>query len=96
MAGFELTEAAAEDFQTIFEFGIDTFGLAQALEYQNGLKIRFKEIGEQPKLYAAVDYIREGYRRSVYKSHAIYYVVREEHVLIVRILGQQDFESALG
>lgn len=94
MARYELTKAAATDFQSIFEFGIDTFGLTQALKYQNGLQKRFKEIAEQPELYVAVDEIRAGYRRSVFKSHAIYYVAQSDHVLIVRILGQQDVQSA--
>ncbi|MEM9412466.1 MAG: type II toxin-antitoxin system RelE/ParE family toxin [Planctomycetota bacterium] len=95
MARYELTVSAAQDFQYIFEFGIDRFGLTQALEYQNGLKTRFSELAEQPLLYEAVDDIREGYRRSVFKSHAIYYMPKVDHVLIVRILGQQDIESAL-
>ncbi|NOX51673.1 MAG: type II toxin-antitoxin system RelE/ParE family toxin, partial [Gammaproteobacteria bacterium] len=60
----------ALDFENIFDFGINTFGLAQALEYQQGLKKkRFDELAEQPKLYAAVDDISAGYRRSVYTSH---------------------------
>ena len=94
MARYELTNAAATDFQSIIEFGIDTFGLTQALKYQDGLQKRFKELAEQPELYVAVDEIRTGYRRSVFKSHAIYYVAYPDHVLIVRILGQQDIRSA--
>ena len=31
MAGFELTCAADEDFENIFEVGLDTFGVDQAL-----------------------------------------------------------------
>ena len=31
MAGFELTCAADEDFEKTFEFGLDTFGVDQAL-----------------------------------------------------------------
>ncbi len=95
MAAYKLTESAANDFQRIFEFGIDTFGLSQALDYQHGLKLRFGQLAEQPLLYTAVDHIREGYRRSVYKSHSIYYQPQAEYVLIVRILGRQDIEASL-
>lgn len=95
MAGYELTSAADQDFETIFEFGIDTFGIDQALSYQNGMKQRFAKLAEQPKLYPAVDHIRAGYRRSVYGSHSIYYRIESQGVVIVAILGQQDLASAL-
>ncbi|MBF0447997.1 MAG: type II toxin-antitoxin system RelE/ParE family toxin [Magnetococcales bacterium] len=90
MARYELSEAADLDFENIFDFGIDTFGLAQAVDYQNGLKKHFDELAEQPKLYAAVDHVRAGYRRSVYRSHSIYYRIEPTRIFIVRILGQQD------
>ncbi|MBV1722319.1 MAG: type II toxin-antitoxin system RelE/ParE family toxin [Hoeflea sp.] len=38
MAPFRLTRAADQDFERILEFGIDQFGLAQAPEYQIGMK----------------------------------------------------------
>ena len=95
MARYELAQSAADDFERMFEFGIDTFGVSQALEYQNGLKCRFGELAEQPDLYASVDHIRAGYRRSVFKSHAVYYLTKSDHVLIVRILRQQDVPTSL-
>ena len=95
MARYELANTADEDFENIFNFGIDTFGLAQAMDYQQGMKKRFEELAEQPKLYQAVDRIRVGYRRSVYHSHSIYYKIEPTRVFIVRILGQQDPHKAL-
>ncbi|AFY71980.1 plasmid stabilization system (plasmid) [Thalassoporum mexicanum PCC 7367] len=90
MGSYRLTQAADEDFENIFDYGIDTFGLAQALKYQNNLKQKFADIATNPLLYPAVEHIRPGYRRCVYESHAIYYVFDDLGVLIVRILGQQD------
>jgi toxin ParE1/3/4 len=95
MARYELSKAADKDFEDIFNFGLDTFGIAQALDYQVGLEQRFAELAEQPGLYVAVDDIRQGYRRSVYNAHSIYYRVETKYVLIVRILGQQDPDRAL-
>ena len=95
MAPYELAKAADEDFENIFDFGIDTFGLAQALDYQQGMKKRFEELASQPERYAAVDHIRTGYRRSVYRAHSIYYQIEESRIFIVRILGQQDLRKAL-
>jgi len=68
MGSYELSEAAALDFENIFNFGIDTFGLAQAVEYQQGMTKRFAALAEQPELYSTVDHIHAGYRRSAYTS----------------------------
>ena len=95
MAHYKLSKAADKDFENIFNFGIDTFGLNQALEYLLGIKRRLVELAEQPKLYPMVDEIRSGYRRSVYMSHSIYYRIEPESIVIVRILGRQDPSMAL-
>lgn len=94
MSGYALSRAADQNFENIFEFGIDTFGLDQALSYQDGLKQRFDKLAEQSQLYPAVDHIRAGYRRSVYRSHSIYYRIDGQGIVIVRILGQQCLTGA--
>lgn len=63
MASYKLSQAADEDFENIFNYGIDTFGLEQAVVYQTGMKMRFDEMAENPMLYNAVDHIKQGYRR---------------------------------
>ena len=94
MGSYRLTKAADEDFENIFDYGIDTFGLDQALKYQKRMQQRFSEIANTPLLYPEVDEIREGFRRSVYESHSIYYREEGGDILIVRILGQQDLDNA--
>ncbi|NRA86728.1 MAG: type II toxin-antitoxin system RelE/ParE family toxin [Rhizobiales bacterium] len=95
MARYELANLADQDFENIFDFGIDTFGLVQAMDYQQGMKTRFEELAENPEFYQAIDHIRIGYRRSVYGSHSIYYKIEPTCVVIVRILGQQDSQKAM-
>ena len=95
MASYELSQAAERDFENIFEYGIDNFGLDQALRYQNGMVQRFAKLAEQPRLYPAVDHIRAGYRRTVYGSHSIYYRLDSHGIVIARILGQQDLTNAI-
>lgn len=90
MARYELANTADEDFEHIFEFGIDTFGLAQAIDYQQSMTKRFEELADQPNLYQEINAIRSEYCRSVYRSHSIYYKIEPSHVFIVRILGQQE------
>ena len=90
MDRYRLTGEAAQDFDQIYDYGIDKFGLDQATVYQNRLKQRFSEIAETPMLYMAVEHIHSEHRRSVCGSHSIYYRIDRNEIVIVRILGQQD------
>ena len=94
MAAYELSKEADKDFAEIFNYGIEQFGLAQALTYQNGMAERLNELAKQPKLYPTIDHIREGYRRSTYGSHSIYYRIEPNRIIIVRILSKQDCTKA--
>ena len=93
MASYKLSHEAASDIERIFEFGMDAFGLDQALLYHKELEARLSELADFPLHYPVVDHIRKGYRMSVYGSHSIYYQVTEKYVLVVRIMGQQDISS---
>ena len=86
MANYRLSSSAAGDIEHIFEFGIDQFGLEEALDFRDRLVIRLSHIAEAPYQYPAVDDIKPGYRRSVFGSHAIYYQVLENTIVIARIL----------
>ena len=90
MAGYRLNERALADLDRLYEYGILTFGLRMADEYYDGLIKRMQEIADRPKLYPAVDHIREGYRRSVCGVHSIYYRIGVEGVEIVRVLGREN------
>ncbi len=41
MAKYRLSSAADQDFELLFEYGIDNFGLTQAKLYVDGLIIQF-------------------------------------------------------
>ena len=55
----------------------------------------FALLAQNPRRYPAVEHIRAGYRRSVCGAQVFYDRIRPMDVLIVRILGRQDVESAL-
>ena len=95
MASYRLNRETLEDLDRLYEHGVLTFGLRQADAYFDGIVNRFQKIADQPELYPAIDHIRQGYRRSVYKSHSIYYRIDPGEIVIVRILGQQDIGKAL-
>ena len=95
MASYRLSDEALADLDRLYLHGILTFGLRQADAYFDAMVARFQDIADQPERYPAVDHIRQGYRRSVFRSHSIYYRVADDEVAIIRILGQQDIQEAL-
>jgi toxin ParE1/3/4 len=92
---YHLTQAADADLERLYEWGIDRFGMNAADEYYDGLIARLGQIADTPQLWQEVDYIRAGYRRSVYVAHSIYYRVEDNGVLIVRVLGRENPQTSL-
>ena len=95
MANYKLTEFAKEDFRRIYRYGVISYGEKQADLYFDALFERFAEIAEIPLKYQSVDYIREGYRRSVCGVDNIFYRIFDGNVEIVSIIGGRDIDSLL-
>lgn len=93
MATYKLSLEAEGDLEGIYYTGVVEFGLRQADEYYDGLVERFQRIADTPLMYPDASFIRDGYRRSVYGAHSIYYRIEAEHIFIARIIGQQDTGS---
>ena len=94
MSEYELAPAAEQDLLDIAHYGLTNFGIAQSEQYRDGLKSRFQEIADNPQRYPAIDHIRQGYRRCVYRSHSIYDRSEGSGVAIMRILGRQSVAEA--
>ncbi len=90
MSSYRLSEAAKQDLIEIALYGDEYHGITQSDRYRDQLMQRFSQLAERPLLYAAVDHIRPGYRRSVFGSHSIYYRIIGNTVEIMRILGRQN------
>jgi len=95
MGSYKLSEDAKADLIRIHQHGVREFGEEQADKYFAALFDRFEQIAQQPLLYPAVDFIREGYRRSVCGVDSIYYRIKGDTVEIMNILGRQDAEDIL-
>jgi toxin ParE1/3/4 len=95
MATYRLSKRADDDFESIYIYGVLTFGLEKAECYAAGLQRRFEQIAVKPLLYPIIDQVTHAYRRSVYGAHTIYYRLDDESVFIVRILRSQDPAAAL-
>jgi toxin ParE1/3/4 len=86
MPSYRLSAEAADDIENIGEFGIATFGLAQALKYLLALEARFDLLGQFPRLGLPTYDLRPGLYRYPYASHTIFYTIEPDHVFIVRVL----------
>ena len=95
MARYRLTAEARFDLREIARFGIERFGEQQAERYALALESLFARIAANPLAFQSVNDLRSGYRRAVYQSLSIYYRVEQDGVLIVRVLGQQQIDTAL-
>ena len=86
----ELSADADRDLDAIYEYGFGRWGEAQADAYFASLIRHFDQLCENPFLYAPIDDIRAGYRRSVCGVHSVYYRVTDGAVQIMAIINRQD------
>lgn len=85
-----LSSLAETDLADIYEYGFRQWGEAQADAYYDALLTHFELLCSNPFLFAAVDDIRPGYRRSVCGSHSIYYRIGQYTVEVMAVIGRQD------
>jgi toxin ParE1/3/4 len=96
-SSYVLTPDAADDLDLIADFTIQNFGVEQARRYRDGLKRAFEFIAADPYGGRDQSHIRPGYRRHPHGSHGIFYLIKDDHVLIARVLhGAQDPLRHLG
>lgn len=62
MTIYKLSELADKDIESLFEYGIENFGLSTASNYVERLAEKLQIIADFPFHYQCVDEIREGYR----------------------------------
>jgi toxin ParE1/3/4 len=96
MQRFELSIDADKDLENIFSYGIDNFGVEQAITFYYSLSEVFHSICVNPEHYQAVDHIKKGYRRAVFKTYSIFFVERDEYIEIARVLRKDELTLALG
>ena len=95
MSNYRISFQAKLDLQRIYQYGFELFGEDQADLYFRGFFECFERIAERPEHYPAVDHIRIGYRRCVYKADTIYFRSQSSQVEIMAILGGQDVDEWL-
>ena len=95
MQTYRLTNKADNDLVNIFNYGIDHFGVEVALQFYHDLNSIFDKIAAFPEHYQRYDELLPSYRRAVFKSYSIFFIVRDEFVEISRILRKEDIALLL-
>ncbi len=95
MTKYRLSNEAKNDLIRIHQYGIKKFGMAQADKYFESFFEHFNSIAERPFSFEAVDYIKKGYRRCVCGSDSIYFIINNNNVDIMAIIGKQSLDNIL-
>ena len=92
---YSLSADAKNDLRNIYRFGYERFGETQADSYVDELLMHLITLGLHPFMSPVVGELYKQPRRSVFRSHAIYYdYVPAGPIEVRRILGAQDPASA--
>jgi len=96
MIRYVLAEAAKNDLQEIYDFGIYKFGHSQATRYLEGFREYFEALAKNPEIGKQRDEIKVGLYSLPHVSHIIFYRILTNRIRIVRILhGRSDIPKHL-
>ena len=85
---YKLRQAAKNDLRDIGRYTLKHHGKIQRDKYLNGLKERFKLLGDNPNFGRPRDDIKTGYHCSDYNKHVVFYIIRKDYVEILAILHE--------
>ena len=85
---FKLSRKAVDDLKSIGRYTQNMWGCDQRNKYLAKLDDVFHKIAREPQIGAVCD-VRNDYRKRHVGKHVIYYLQKETHVKIVRILDNR-------
>ena len=90
-----ISEKANQDIEDIWLYTYENWSPEQADRFYNLILDEIEFIADNFESGKSVDYIKNGYRTSVVKSHIIFYRKSESNIIeIVRVLHQKmDIEN---
>lgn len=86
---YVLSNKAEQDLRSIYRYSELNFGEAKAVAYLSGLEECLNDIANNPALAQKVDDIRLNYKRYLHQEQAIYFIKKNSHIYVVRVLHQQ-------
>ncbi len=92
-----ISEKANQDIEKIWLYTFENWSLEQADRYYNLILDEIEFISENFESGKSVDYIKNGYRASIVKSHIIFYKKSKRNIVeIIRVLHQKmDIENRI-
>jgi len=97
MAAYKLSRVAKIDISDLYEYGIAHFGLHQAQRYVLEMHDYFQKLAENHYLGRDASEFQEGLSLFSFKAHTIFYIKKDNDILIIRILGNRmDYGQHLG
>lgn len=91
LKSFLLSNDADADLDEIFDYTEAEHGFNQAVKYLSDLDNLFGQLVKNPNLGKERKEIKKGIYNIVEQEHIIFYEIREEYILIVRVLhGRRD------
>jgi toxin ParE1/3/4 len=91
MYSYFLSQEAKEDLWRIYEYGVKTFGEAQADKYLMQFHDYFDKIVSNPLMFPVATNYRDIDRFCVCGVDTIYYNIKGGEIEIITIIGRQDF-----
>jgi len=86
---YKLSNKTEQDLRLIYRYTQLKFGSLQADTYLTCLDETLELIANSPAITQKVDDIRTGYQRYLYQEHAIFFIKKNKHMYVVRVLHQQ-------
>ena len=83
---YSLSEQASCDLDSILDYSMDNFGVEVMLGYHHSLERCFTLLAEHPDLGTAAEHVRDDYFCFYHRSHAVFYTLIDNDILIVRVL----------
>jgi toxin ParE1/3/4 len=91
------TAKADEDIVESYLYGFQNFGAAQAERYEQGLRRAIEIIADNPRIARERPEYEPPVRIHHHAKHYIIYLIRDDHILFVRVLrDEMDLTRHLG
>jgi toxin ParE1/3/4 len=96
MAEYRLSGAADADIESLYLYGLETFGMRQAEAYLARLRYVLDMLAAFPRMGRSLENLRGGFFRFPCESHVIFYTIEADHITIQRVLyGRADFATKI-
>ena len=88
---YELSFEAVEDLETVFAYTFYQFGYDQASKYLDSFDVLFDDLCLNPNIGRLRGELRAELRSVNHQSHIVFYRIRDNKIIIIRILhGSRD------